>query len=104
MDKYSKDPQSVKVPQKQKLHILKLHTNIGGSDLTRMVEQAKSFLEKRNQVRIMVQLRGREKSRPQSGVEFLNNVLEQLAEYGTAQRAPSPDNLTVVVNPAKKKS
>jgi translation initiation factor IF-3 len=102
LDKYSKEPQ--KPQTHQKLHIVKLHINIGESDLNRHIAQARTFLEKRNQVRVMVQLRGREKSRPQVAVDFLNEVLEQLEDVATPQAAPSATNLSIVLNPAKKKN
>jgi len=91
-----------KAQPKTKLHIIKLHINVGENDLKRQLEHARMFLIGRDQVRVMVQLRGREKSRPQVAVDFLNHALEQLADVGVAQSTASAGNLAVILNPLKK--
>lgn len=81
---------------------MKLHINIGENDLNRQVEHAREFLLKRCQVRVMVQLRGREKSRPQVAVDFLKEVVDSLTDVGVPQSVPGPGNLAVILNPVKK--
>jgi translation initiation factor IF-3 len=95
-------PVKEKKPQKKhKLHDIRLHTNIGDNDLKVKLKQVESFLSKKDQVRITVQLRGREKSRPQSGLDFINKIIEQLEHIGKPQTMPTTVNLSVVLNPKK---
>jgi translation initiation factor IF-3 len=101
VDKYGKDVDNIKPQPKHKVHVLRFHINVGDADRARQIDKAKEFLVKKNQVKVMLQLRGREKSRPQLGVDFLNEVLEELAPYGAAANPPRPDNLSATLNPKK---
>jgi len=100
VDKYGQDAVSKPQP-KHKMHVLRFHINVGDADKARQVEKAKEFLAKKNQVKLFLQLRGREKSRPQVGVDFLNEILEELGTHGTVVNPPRPDNLVVILNPKK---
>ena len=102
VDKYGKDGVNVKPQPKHKVHILRFHVNIGDNDRDRLLEKAKDFLSKKSQVKIQVQLRGREKSRPQVGLEFLVELLAKLDDFGTPVNEPRVDNLSVTMNPKKK--
>lgn len=99
VDKYGANPQ--KPQPKHKTHTVRFHLTVGEADKQRLIEQAKSFLGKRDQVKVTVQLRGRERSRPQYAIEFLNEIVEQLKDYGSPANAPKPDNLQVTLNPKK---
>ena len=101
-DSRFENPQRIKSQQKKpKLHDIRLHTNIGANDLAIKVKQIEKFLSKKEQVRITVQLRGREKSRPQSAVDFLMEVVETLKEVSMPQKLPTVTNISVMLNPKK---
>lgn len=100
VDKYGTDAPSKPQP-KHKIHTLRFHINVGDADRDRQIEKAKEFLTKRDQVRLFLQLRGREKSRPAVAIDFMNEILEELKDYGTAVNPPRPDNLTITLNPKK---
>jgi translation initiation factor IF-3 len=88
-------------PKKQKMHDIRLHLNIAPHDLEIKLKHVESFLTKKEQVKITLQLLGREKSRPQSGVDFLVDIINRLADYGTAQKIPTASNLSTTLNPKK---
>jgi translation initiation factor IF-3 len=76
---------------------------IAEHDLARKLVQATKALDKGEQVRVQLQLKGREKSRPQSAVEWLNgHVLTPLSGISTLNKPPTPQNLNVVLFPKKK--
>ena len=102
-DKYADGTESTARQQpKQKLHTLKFHLNIGEADRARLIHKAGEFLAKKSQVKIVVQLRGREKAKPLRGVEFLNQVIEDLKAVGSPANTPKVDSLFVTFNPKKR--
>jgi len=103
MDKYSKDAPARKPQPKHKTHTLRFHVNIGENDRLRQIEKAKKFLLDRDQVKLFVQLRGREKSRPQVGLDLLKLIVEELDEHGTPMTEPRYDNLIITLSPKKQK-
>lgn len=79
---------------------VKFTINIGENDFNRKIQQAIKFLEKRNQVKVMVTLFGRERSRPEVGLEMIQRVHEELKDYGNmAGKPPTSKNLSIVYNP-----
>lgn len=65
--------------------------------------QAQNFLSKGEQVQIRVQLRGRQKSRPQVALDFLNSTVEEwLTGHGRPTGQPTTERLQVTFNPKKK--
>jgi translation initiation factor IF-3 len=94
------------VQQKNKVHDIRLHLNIAEHDLGIKLNQVKKFLAKHDQVRVTVQLLGREKSRPGSGLEFLTDIITKLEDYGTPANQPNLkniSNISVTLNPKKAK-
>jgi len=87
--------------KKQKLHDIRLHLNIAPHDLEIKIKHVEQFLAKKEQVRVTLQLLGRERSRPQSGVDFMMGVINRLSDYGTAQKLPTATNLSTTLNPKK---
>lgn len=79
---------------------VKFTINIGENDFKRKINQSIKFLEKRNQVKVMVTLFGRERSRPEVGLEMIQRVHEELKEHGNiAGKSPTTNNLSIVYNP-----
>lgn len=100
-DKYAGEEATQQQP-KRKLHTIKFHLNIGAADRERLVKKAGEFLAKKSQVKIIVQLRGREKAAPKRGIEFLNQVIAELAEVGSPANTPNTASLFVTLNPKKR--
>jgi hypothetical protein len=71
-----------------KVHDLRLHMTIADNDLKTKLGQADKFLLKQDQVRVTIQLRGRERGRPASGMALMGKVIEALAEHGTPNQPP----------------
>lgn len=64
------------------------------------MKQAQGFLQKRQQVRVVLQLKGRQKSNPARGVEFLTEIHETyLDEFGKCAKMPTDLNLSLTYNP-----
>jgi len=64
------------------------------------MKQAQEFLTKRQQVRVVVTLKGRQKGHPERAVEFLNDVYNQyLQDYGKLAKEASVTNLGLTLNP-----
>lgn len=62
--------------------------------------QAQEFLKAKEQVRVVVILKGRQRMRPEQAVDFLTTLFNAyLAEYGRCVRQPSVKNLSIMVMP-----
>lgn len=81
---------------------IRLHLHIAEHDLEIKAKKIEESLIKKHQVRIRITLMGREKSRPQLGVDFLNRLIERFSEVGKPNRLPTTDNLNVVLFPKSK--
>lgn len=80
---------------------LKFNISIGENDFYRKIEQAIKFLEKKEQVKIIVNLRGREKYHADRGLHLLNKAHAILNVHGTRTSKPTERNLSIVYNPRK---
>ena len=59
--------------------------------------QIEKFLKAGDKVKVMVQFRGREQSRPEMGVKLLQKVAEEVTEFGSVESSPSADGRTLVM-------
>lgn len=76
---------------------------IGKNDLARKMKQAQGFLEKREQVRVQLVLKGRQKGHIKSALEFLSSINDEFfVGFGQLTKAPSEGNLTLTYNPVSK--
>jgi translation initiation factor IF-3 len=67
------------------------------------MKQAQVFLEKREQVRITLVLKGRQRGRQLSAVEFLQEIHETyFTDFGNLIKPPTDGNLSLTYNPASK--
>lgn len=83
---------------------LRLHMTIASHDLERKLHQAEQALAKGEQVRVQLQLKGREKGRTASAATWLTtHVTGPLDEISTLNKPVSPTNLNIVMFPKKKK-
>jgi translation initiation factor IF-3 len=62
------------------------------------------FLLGGDKVKVTIQFRGREQSRPEMGYRLLQKIAEELAEVAIVEFAPKQEgrNMTMVLGPAKK--
>lgn len=66
------------------------------------MKAAQEFLRNKEQVRIVLVLRGRQRGRQSSGIVFLEKIHnEYLAEVGKLVKAPTEGNLSLTYNPMK---
>lgn len=75
--------------------------NIAENDLERKINDVIKWLQSKKQVRIQLDLRGRERATPERGVEMLEEIHEKLAPFGSRAKSPTKDNLSMVYNPKK---
>lgn len=100
MDKYAKEP--LKKQQKApKITEMRFHKNIGEHDLEIKLNKIEEALKKKHQVKIRLQLIGRERSRPKEGVQWLIELTSKFTEIATLNRQPTTDNLVVILFPKK---
>lgn len=85
------------------MKIIQVTPQIGKNDLARKMKQAQGFLEKREQVRITLVLRGRQKGHVDTSLEFLQSIHDEFfAELGKLVKPPTAQNLSLTYNPASK--
>jgi translation initiation factor IF-3 len=64
------------------------------------MKQAQQFLSSKEQVRVVLILKGRQKAYPQKAVDFLNKVAEDfLNDFGNSANVASVSNLSLTYNP-----
>lgn len=86
------------------MKIVQVTPQIGKNDLARKMKQAQEFLEKREQVRITLVLRGRQKGHVGTSLEFLHKLHEEFfSRCGKLVKEPTAQNLSLTYNPASKK-
>lgn len=67
------------------------------------MKQAQEFLIGKEQTRVILQLKGRERSRPEKGVELLNSLIYKYFDgYGVANKPATVTNLSLTFMPKKK--
>lgn len=64
------------------------------------------FLKAGDKVKVMIQFRGREQSRPEAGIRLLSRLAEDIGEFGFVESQPKQDgrNMVMVIAPVKKKA
>lgn len=78
---------------------------IGKNDLARKMKQAQGFLHDREQVRVQLVLKGRQKGHIDSALEFLSKINDEFfTDLGSLTKAPSGVNLGLTYNPTSKKN
>lgn len=85
---------------------LRLRLKIDDHDYETKKGHVERFLNGGDKVKIMIQFRGREQSRPEMGVKLLQRLADDVAEFGTVESSPRQDgrSMTMVIAPLRKKS
>jgi len=79
---------------------IQLTLTIGKNDLERKMKQAQKFLTNKEQVRVTVLLKGRQKSSPERAAEFLNQQYEEyLVGHGKCVKPATTENPSLTVMP-----
>jgi translation initiation factor IF-3 len=107
--KYDQEKKERKVKKKQHVTHLKqirLKPHIGDSDFQVKMKHARSFLEKKDKVKINMFYRGREMMYREQGREILDRAVAELSEIGQPERAPAMEGrvMYVLINPISSKS
>lgn len=84
------------------MQILRLHLNTAAADYDRLIRKGSEILHsKKRQLRIQVQLRGREKASPKAGLDLLQKATDDLSTVSTVARPATTKNLSVTFNPKR---
>jgi translation initiation factor IF-3 len=83
---------------------MRLRPNIEPHDYETKRSHIERFLNGGDKVKVTIQFRGREQSRPEMGYRLLQKLAEELAEVAVVEFAPKQEgrNMTMVLGPAKK--
>lgn len=85
---------------------MKLRLKIDNHDYETKKGHVVRFLKGGDKVKITIMFRGREQSRPELGIQLLQRLADDVAEYGFVESAPKQDgrNMLMVLGPTRKKS
>jgi translation initiation factor IF-3 len=85
---------------------MRLRPKIEPHDYETKRNHIEKFLNGGDKVKVTIQFRGREQSRPEIGYRLLQKLAEELAEIAVVEFAPKQEgrNMTMVLGPAKKTS
>jgi translation initiation factor IF-3 len=85
---------------------MRLRPKIEPHDYETKRNHIEKFLNGGDKVKVTIQFRGREQSRPELGYRLLQKLAEELAEISVVEFAPKQEgrNMTMVLGPAKKSS
>jgi hypothetical protein len=89
-----------KPAKQQKLATIKLHINIASHDLEIKHRKIAEELKSGNQVKMVLVLQGREKSRPIPAVAWLNEQTIPHEEYAVFNKPATVENMSIVLFPA----
>jgi translation initiation factor IF-3 len=85
---------------------MRLRPKIEPHDYETKRNHIEKFLLGGDKVKVTIQFRGREQSRPEMGYRLLQKLAEELVEIAVVEFAPKQEgrNMTMVLGPAKKAS
>ena len=84
---------------------IRLRPKIENHDYETKRNQIEKFLTGGDKVKVTIQFRGREQSRPELGFKLLQRLAEDVAEVAVVEFAPKQEgrNMTMVLGPVKAK-
>jgi translation initiation factor IF-3 len=91
-ERHKKQTNGPKKRRSQQLKQIRLRAKTGQHDVDFKVNQARSFLERKDKVKINVLFRGRENAHHDRGRELLLGIIETLADVATVERHPGMDS------------
>ena len=88
--KYEKSKRSAKSKQHHtKLKEIRLRPKTGQHDIDFKVKKAIDFLKNKDKVQVTVLFRGREMAHIEEGRKVMENIIQQLEEYGKVESRPN---------------
>ncbi|MCG2798482.1 MAG: translation initiation factor IF-3 [Cellulomonas sp.] len=107
--KYEADMKAREARRNQANTVLKeirFRLKIDPHDYGTKVGHIERFLKGGDKVKVMIQFRGREQSRPEMGIRLLNRLAEDVSEFGFVESTPKQDgrNMVMVIGPVKRKA
>ena len=91
-ERHKKQANGTKKRRNQQLKQIRLRAKTGQHDVDFKVDQARSFLERKDKVKINVLFRGRENAHHDRGRDLLVGIIETLSDVATVERQPSMDS------------
>lgn len=85
---------------------VRMRPKIESHDYETKRSHIEKFLRGGDKVKITMQFRGREQTRPELGYRLLQRLAEDIAEFGFVEFAPKQEgrNMTMVLGPTKRKT
>jgi translation initiation factor IF-3 len=104
--KYEQSKKARKTRQQahtQKVKTIKFRPKTDDHDYNFKKKHIIEFLQEGNKVKVIMQFRGREISHTDLGLEFINHLLTEVSEHGSAESRPSREGrlMTVIIAPKK---
>jgi translation initiation factor IF-3 len=102
--------QKAREARQNQTHIIvkevRLKPRIETHDYETKRNQIEKFLRGGDKVKVTMQFRGREQSRPEMGYKLLQRLVEDVAEFAFVEFAPKQEgrNMTMVLGPTKRKN
>jgi translation initiation factor IF-3 len=83
---------------------LRMRVRIGEHDFDITRRKTQEFLEAYDKVKVTIRFRGRERERPDFGRDLMNQLAEEVADYGTVEQAPKIEggSMTMVLAPVRR--
>jgi translation initiation factor IF-3 len=91
-ERHKKQSNGPKKHRNQQLKQIRLRAKTGQHDVDFKVNQARSFLERKDKVKINVLFRGRENAHHERGRDLLLGIIQTLTDIATVERQPSMDS------------
>jgi len=105
MFQMSKRKAAARKKQKQiQIKEIKIRPGTEEADYQVKLRSIIKFLENGDKAKVSVRFRGREMSHPELGMQLLERMMKDLADYATVEQAPKFEGrqITMVVGPKKK--
>jgi translation initiation factor IF-3 len=91
-ERRKKQTAGTKPQRNQQLKQIRLRAKTGQHDIDFKVNQARTFLERKDKVKVNVLFRGRENAHHNRGREMLLSIIETLADIATVERPPGMES------------
>ena len=98
-----KQKQARKHQQQITIREIKFRPKIAQHDYDTKKGHVERFLRHKDKVKVTIMFRGREVTHPERGVQILDRLAEELAEYAIVEQRPLHDgrNMTMMLGPSK---
>ncbi|HUB76171.1 MAG TPA: translation initiation factor IF-3 [Solirubrobacteraceae bacterium] len=98
-----KQKQARKHQQQITIREIKFRPKIAQHDYDTKKGHVERFLRHKDKVKVTIMFRGREVTHPERGVQILDRLAEELAEFGVVEQRPLHDgrNMTMMLGPSK---